>query len=190
MSEPNADPSAAAQGVPPQGVPPQSLPPVAAGVPAPSTPAPSTPAPLPPPPGYVMPEPDGPPQFPAPPPAKKKRTGLIVGIIVAAVVVLIGCVVGGLLLARALGGELAKQPENAEVNDCLGGTTMAELDVNKLVIVACDDPSAEFQVVQKVPGLTQAQAEEGSKCTVEGAEVTFWFGRDGSTGSVLCLKSV
>lgn len=180
MSEPNFDQSAA----------PQAVPPPPPGYPAPPQPLPSA-SQLPPPPGYVVPEPPGPPPFPTPPPVKKKRTGLIVGIVVAAVVVLVGCLVGGLLLLRAIGGEIAKQPQLAEVNDCLGGgESEATVTADELEIVGCGEANAWYQVVERVDGKTQAAAELDPGCTDPSATVTFWYGEENGTGMVLCLKTI
>jgi hypothetical protein len=179
VSEPNADLPAPAPAVP--GTPP--------GYPAPAQPLPTS-APLPPPPGYVAAAPEGPPAFPTAPPAKKKRTGLIVGIVIAVVAVLIGCLVVGLLLLRAVGGEIAKQPQLAEVDDCLGGgESEAAVTAEELEIVGCGDAKAWYQVVEKIDGKTQAAAELDPGCTDPSTVVTFWFGEENGTGSVLCLKT-
>lgn len=85
----------------------------------------------------------------------------------------------------------SKDATNAKVGDCLGGTSAAELDADNLKIVDCTAGDANFKVVQKIDGKTQAQADAdgGSICTDATTEFYFWSGEEGKAGTVLCLAT-
>lgn len=77
---------------------------------------------------------------------------------------------------------------NANVGDCLGGGTSAEtVTADDLKIVTCGEAGAWFKVVQKVEDKTQVAATIDSGCTDPSAVSTFWFGKEGEAGTVLCL---
>jgi len=137
----------------------------------------------PPPQGYGAPPPAGPPPqaYGAPPPLpaeqpKKKRGGLVRLGIILLVVAAIG--VGGWLFTR-------KNAVNANVGDCLAGTTPQELNADNLKIVPCTQSDAHFKVVQKGDNKTEANAE--SACTTADYKWVFWSGEPGKSGTVLCL---
>ena len=134
--------------------------------------------------GYPPPPPGqgfgaAPPPQPAPqeePAPKKKGGGLVRLGISLLVLAIIG--VAGWWFSR-------DNAPKAEVGNCLAGTTPEELNADKLKIVDCTSSEANFKVVQKGEGKTQANAE--SACTTDDYKWVFWSGKEGQTGTVLCL---
>jgi hypothetical protein len=135
----------------------------------------------PPPPGQGAYPPPPQQAYGAPPPVpaeqpKKKRGGLVrLGI---TLVVLAALGVGGWWFTR-------KDAVNANVGDCLAGTTPEELNADNLKIVPCTQSDAHFKVVQKGDNKTEANAE--SACTTDDYKWVFWSGEPGKSGTVLCL---
>jgi hypothetical protein len=77
---------------------------------------------------------------------------------------------------------------NAKVGDCLGGGDSLEtVAADDLKIIACGEANAWYKVVEKVDGKTQIAAGINPGCTNASTEATFWFGKEGEAGSVLCL---
>ncbi len=123
---------------------------------------------------------DGPPAAPveaAPP--KKKGIGVVGGVVI--IVLLLAGVGVFLFLQR-------DKATNANVGDCLAGTTAAELDANKLSVVDCGGSDAGFKVVQRVEDKLFGEAD--AACTDASTQFVFWSGNDGEKGTVLCLTAV
>ena len=121
-----------------------------------------------------------PPVQPGPPvpPAKPKRrfTGLIVLIVLVVVI-------GG--LAWFFNRDAAL---NANIGDCLHQT-----GPNELKIVKCDSADANFTVLGKVSGKEQIESTISitSVCDQwKDTTTTYWQGKQGEKGDVLCLKEV
>jgi hypothetical protein len=140
--------------------------------PAPTSSADETPAPT--------PSADATPTPPAAPTPKARRIGIIAAVAVAAIALL--AVAGWFYLGRT-------KPVDAQVGQCLAGTTIDKLDANKLKIVDCTASDASFKVVQRVEGKTDA--ESNSACPSAVTEYVYWSGRsEGAKGTVLCLVTV
>ncbi|MGH8431517.1 MAG: LppU/SCO3897 family protein, partial [Solimonas sp.] len=126
------------------------------------------------------PQPAAPQPAEAQPPAKKKGllggVGGIVGIIV---VVVLGA--GAWFLNR-------DSASNADVGQCLAGTTAAELDADKLKIADCSAADAGFKVVGKVDNKLQSEGEAACAPYAD-TEFFFWSGDTGKAGTILCLAT-
>ena len=71
--------------------------------------------------------------------------------------------------------------------ECLNGANAAAH-----AVVDCDDPTARFKVLGKIPGKTPAESKNIGICrSHKGTTATFWQGgegkRKGGTGNILCL---
>jgi hypothetical protein len=75
---------------------------------------------------------------------------------------------------------------NAQVGDCLAGTTPEELNASKLKKVECSQSDAGFKVVERVENKTEAEANSACTESTEDRWV-FWSGETGKSGTVLCL---
>lgn len=119
-------------------------------------------------------------QAPAAAEAAPKKKGGFARIIIVILIIAVG---GG--VAWFLNRDDAM---NAKVGDCLGGGTSAEtVTAEDLKIMACGEPTAWFKVVQKVDNKTEAAATIDPGCTDASAVSTYWYGKKGESGSVLCL---
>jgi hypothetical protein len=100
--------------------------------------------------------------------------------------VVIGLVVVAVIAVLAFIGRLVTDnPDVAGTGDCLSGGSAAELKV-----VDCADAGAEYKVVGKVDGKSQADFRTGgaSFCRpFQGATRAFWKGTVGGNGYILCL---
>ncbi|WP_433044183.1 LppU/SCO3897 family protein [Dactylosporangium sp. CS-033363] len=127
--------------------------------------------------------PQAPPSGPAAPgvaPATKGK-GRQITILVGLVVVL------GVLLGAAwfFNRDAAL---NANVGDCLHNP-----GDDKLTIVKCDSADAQYSVLGKVSGKTQIESTNGFSTVCDqwpDTTDTFWQGKQGEKGDVLCLKAV
>jgi len=121
------------------------------------------------------------PGFGGPPPAPAKKSSGVVKKVVrwVALVAVVGI---GTFVFRHLTGD----PETASAGDCMAGRT-----ANALKVVECSDPKAEWKVAGKLNGKTEAQADSNSVCAAyPDTEMSFWSGRSGGKGYVLCLEPV
>jgi hypothetical protein len=109
-------------------------------------------------------------------PAPRSRRRSVVGIVIA--VVFVAGVVALVLYLRTT------SPSGAAVGDCLQRGSG-----DSVTIVACDDPSAEFEVVGRVEDQTEIEAGITSCSPFEeqGSTQVYWEGEQGGTGFVLCL---
>jgi hypothetical protein len=131
-----------------------------------------------------VPVPAGPPAPPAapaepeslgPPPRPRKRK---IGGWIAVLVIL-----GGLGGAGWYATHTA--PASAAVGDCL-----AQTGGNELTKVGCGDPSARFEVLAKLENKTMVDASLDACADVPKATSSYWEGKSGELGLVLCLAPV
>jgi hypothetical protein len=106
------------------------------------------------------------------------------------VVLTIFLLVGAVMFALFWFGSRNDAPKaaDAKVGDCLHqvGLTSAET-------VNCDDANADFKVVGRVEGQYQAQSTVGVTTACDQwpeATTTYWVGRPGERGSLLCLSTL
>jgi hypothetical protein len=116
---------------------------------------------------------------PAPPaePAPKKKSGLVRIAVTLVAIAAVG--VGGWFFTR-------NDASNAQVGDCLAGTTPEELNADKLKKVDCTAADAGFKVVERVENKTRAESDAACTESTEDRWV-FWSGEQGKAGTVLCL---
>jgi hypothetical protein len=126
--------------------------------------------------GYTAP-PSGsyPPAAPTPPPRKSgSKVRLILTIVVIGVVVIGGIV--AFIKSRSA-------PASTKVGDCMVGQTAEALKK-----IDCTDGKAEWKVVGRVGGKTEAETTVEDTCTQwPDTEVVYWEGKKGQTGFALCL---
>jgi hypothetical protein len=111
-------------------------------------------------------------------PAKPRR-GLTSLIFAAAIVVVALVLAGGYWLFF-----LKDNPSRANVGDCLSGTENPA-DVGNIKLVSCGDSSATFKVTQKIAN--QPKTANDAACSGANHDDVYWFGRNDSNGTVLCL---
>ncbi|WP_433203679.1 LppU/SCO3897 family protein [Dactylosporangium sp. CS-047395] len=134
-----------------------------------------------------QPEPPQSPQAPATGPAvpgtapapkgKGRQVTILVGL-----VVLVGVLLGA---AWFFNRDAAV---NANVGDCLHNP-----GDDKLTIVKCDSADAQYSVLGKASGKTQIESTNGFTTVCDqwpDTTDTFWQGKQGEKGDVLCLKAV
>jgi hypothetical protein len=147
-----------------------------------TTPPPATapaggPATAPPPAAPPAPEPAA---APAEPSKAKKIRNRILRVVAVPVIV----IVGGIVWAFASG-----DPTLAKTGDCLVGD-----NADDIKIVGCDDATAQWKVVGEVADVKEAAfnaSENDTSCTAyPTAEASFWSGKEGGNGDVLCLEPV
>jgi hypothetical protein len=116
------------------------------------------------------------------------KTKIILAI--AGAVLLLLCIGGVAWGVMSLTGSGAA---DAKVGDCLSGKAIdrssERFQETELEVVECSDGDARFKVVGKVDDKTQGQANEELCRQFTGAEVIYWEGRDGESGTVLCLQT-
>jgi hypothetical protein len=117
----------------------------------------------------------GQPGVPPQPKPKSKRRFIGLGIVL---VVLVVVVVGALIANR-------HAANTAKAGDCVQQT-----GANDLKVVKCDDPKATFKVVGRVEDKTQAEASVGACDAYKDAQSSYWEGKPGKKGLVLCLAPV
>jgi hypothetical protein len=76
-------------------------------------------------------------------------------------------------------------PASAAVGDCL-----AQTGGNDLAQVSCGDPSARFSVIGKLENKTMVDASLDACTPFPKATSSYWEGKDGELGLVLCLAPV
>ena len=76
-------------------------------------------------------------------------------------------------------------PASAGVGDCL-----AQTGGNDLTKVSCGDPSARFSVLGKLENKTMVDASLNACSAFPKATSSYWEGKDGELGLVLCLAPV
>ncbi|GAB3827096.1 hypothetical protein GCM10027610_009800 [Dactylosporangium cerinum] len=75
--------------------------------------------------------------------------------------------------------------ENAKVGDCLHQVSSSEVK-----IVKCDAADADFSVIGKVENKKQTEAEQSACDAFPETAATYWWGKAGQAGDVLCLKAL
>ncbi|MDG4823496.1 hypothetical protein O7635_16685 [Asanoa sp. WMMD1127] len=122
------------------------------------------------------------PGAPAPEPVKSGKGKQIRNLILRIVAVPAVLIVGGIIWAFASG-----DPTMAKSGDCLIGQ-----QADDIKIVGCDDATAEWKVVGKVEGVSEADynaTQDDTSCTsYTTATASFWSGKKGGSGDVLCLE--
>ncbi|MCA0293733.1 MAG: hypothetical protein LCH96_00220 [Actinobacteria bacterium] len=127
-------------------------------------------------PGYPQQAPQAYPPGAIPPPVKKKSP------VRAIVFGVIGVAVLALIVWTAL---TSFNVQAAKVGDCL--SQVAEDEVQT---VKCDDPKAKYQVVSVFEDQVQPTDMSNPCADVADADSSYWEGKVGSTGRVLCLKEL
>jgi hypothetical protein len=120
------------------------------------------------------PAPQGAPPPPPAPVARPSRGRKIGGIIVA-VLILAGIAGFSWFMSR-------DDATNAKVGDCLKQT-----GDNSVQVVDCSDSEATLKVVGRVEDKTQIEGQLSACDGVEGTESSYWEGKQGEKGLVLCL---
>jgi hypothetical protein len=101
------------------------------------------------------------------------------------VVRLVGSLVVLLVLA-GVGWYLNRDAgENAKVGDCLH-----QSGTNEVKIVKCDAADADFSVIGKVENKKESEATETACAAFPETAASYWWGKAGKDGDVLCLKSL
>jgi hypothetical protein len=75
--------------------------------------------------------------------------------------------------------------ENAKVGDCLH-----QVSSNEVKIVKCDAADADFSVIGKVENKKQTEATETACAAFPETAASYWWGKSGKDGDVLCLKAL
>lgn len=117
------------------------------------------------------------PTGPAPGGSNKKglAIGLILRIGIPVLIVLIG----------AVWALFQFHVEDAKVGDCL-----AQDGTDSVKAVKCDDPSAQYMVVQIFEGQKEPTDFANPCNDVAEADASYWEGKRGSTGRILCMKEL
>ena len=76
------------------------------------------------------------------------------------------------------------EPTNAKAGDCV-----RQDGDNHVVVVKCDDPKAEFKVAGRVEDKKQYDTTDACK-PWDDATSSYWSGKQGGKGYVLCLAPV
>ncbi len=128
--------------------------------------------------GYEQPGEYPPPPAPTPPPAR--ASGRRVGVLIAVLVLVAVAVVAGIIgFVRS-----RPTPANAKVGDCMVGQSAKALKK-----IDCGDSKAEWTVVGRLEGKTEAETKDVEQTCAQWPEtkVLFWRKERGTTGFVLCL---
>jgi hypothetical protein len=75
-------------------------------------------------------------------------------------------------------------PSAASVGDCMTGQTAETLE-----IVDCTDATAEWVVVGRLSDKTEAQFTDTACEAFPTTEFSYWEGREGEAGFILCLAA-
>ena len=124
---------------------------------------------------YAPAAPQPAPEQPGPPPRPRKRK---IGGWIAVLVILSGLGGAGWYATHTA-------PASAAVGDCL-----AQTGGNELTKVGCGDPSARFEVLAKLENKTMVDASINACADVPKATSSYWEGKSGEVGLVLCLAPV
>ncbi len=113
----------------------------------------------------------------ATPPARKSRfaRNLIVRLVIFAIAAIIGVVVWFTTFHVA----------EAKVGDCL-----AEVGTDSVKATACDSSDAKYQVVQIFENESEPTTLTNPCNDVAAADSSYWEGKAGSSGRLLCLKDL
>jgi hypothetical protein len=117
---------------------------------------------------------------PAPGAPKKGLSATTWTYLIGILVPIVALVVVGLVTS---GGD----PAEAKVGDCVDQTGS-----DKVKVVACDDAKAEFEVIARVEDQTRLDASVNAclRYADQGPVTSFWEGKQGGTGYVLCMIKV
>lgn len=141
------------------------------------------------------------------PPTSRSRRGPIAALLATIAAVLLLCAIGGAILIARGGGPdfsgVARADDagrdtvaGALVGECLAGDSAgdsagddAELTrQTDLRVVDCTDADARYTVVGRIEDRTREQADDEVCQPYDRAELTYWDGRSGQAGTVLCLE--
>ena len=114
-------------------------------------------------------DPDGPP----PRPKRRRIAAWIVALLVLAALGAAGWYIGH------------SAPAAAAVGDCVQQT-----GADSLTIVGCDNPAAQFKVAGRLENRTMVDAGLFACSAFPTATSSYWEGKQGETGIVLCLEPV
>ncbi len=173
-AQPPAGATPPPQGYYPPAGQPQAYPPAGAAQPGPYPPAGYQPAA---PGAYQMPPGAFQPGGPAPTGSNKK--GLAIGLILR-----IGIPVA-LVLIGVIWALFQFNVEDAKVGDCL-----VQDGTDSVKAVKCDDPSAKYQVVRIFEDQKEPTDFTNPCNDIADADASYWEGKQGSTGRILCLKKL
>ena len=166
-------PAGQPQTYPPAGQP-QTYPPAGAAQPGPYPPAgyqPAAPGAYQTPPGALQPG--------GPAPTGSNKKGLAIGLILR-----IGIPVA-LVLIGVIWALFQFNVEDAKVGDCL-----VQDGTDSVKAVKCDDPSAKYQVVRIFEDQKEPTDFTNPCNDIADADASYWEGKQGSTGRILCLKKL
>lgn len=136
------------------------------------------------------------------PPTSRSRRGPIAAILVAIGALMLLCVIGGVILVVRGGGPdfsgAAGSDDSgrdtvvgAAVGECLAGDSVDNVQQAQnadLRVVDCTEADARYTVVGRIDGRTQEQVDDEVCQPYDQAELTYWDGRSGESGTVLCLE--
>ena len=114
-----------------------------------------------------------------PAPAGSNKKGLAIGLLLR-----IGIPVA-LVLIGVIWALFQFHVEDAKVGDCL-----VQDGTDSVKAVKCDDPSAKYQVVQIFEDQKEPSDFTNPCNDIANADASYWEGKQGSTGRVLCLKKL
>ena len=114
-----------------------------------------------------------------PAPTGSNKKGLAIGLLLR-----IGIPVA-LVLIGVIWALFQFHVEDAKVGDCL-----VQDGTDSVKAVKCDDPSAKYQVVQIFEDQKEPSDFTNPCNDIANADASYWEGKQGSTGRVLCLKKL
>jgi len=118
-------------------------------------------------------------------PKKRSNKQIVLRKLAGAAIGLVVLIVVGTIWANVTG-----DPSTAAVGDCMVGQNADDMKV-----VGCDDATAEWKVLGQVEGIREADfkssGENDTTCAAyPTAAVSFWSGKEGGKGDVLCLEQL
>ena len=117
-------------------------------------------------------------------PATKPRKGRLGTFLTFGVLIVLILGVGGYFLLS-----MRNNPDKANVGDCLSGTEDPG-NADDIKLVDCTDPKASFKVLKKIDNQLKPASTDQTACDGTATTDTFWFGRDGKPGTILCLSKL
>ena len=118
-------------------------------------------------------------------PKKRSNKQIVLRKLAGAAIGLVVLIVVGTIWANVTG-----DPSTAAVGDCMVGQT-----ANDIKVVGCDDATAEWKVLGQVSDIREADfnaaGENDTTCAAfPTTAVSFWSGKKGGNGDVLCLEQL
>jgi hypothetical protein len=144
-----------------------------------------------------------PPPGTSPTPTSRSGRGPVPALLALISALLLLClIIGGILVSRGSAGfsngagdngSGGSEITNATVGECLAGESAGknfeEIQDAELRIVDCTDTEANLTVVGRIEGRSEEQADDEVCQPYDQAELTYWAGRSGESGTVLCLET-